>query len=135
MVEAAARLHAMESGAWVIVSTQYNPEEVWSDGGNDRPKWRSVGGSCIASPAGEFVAGPVYGEETIVYADIDPAARRATKFAWDPVAKDGRRTSTSFGSSTRARTRRPRPRGSTTPPRPPVRRRPSRTLSLDITTS
>ena len=80
----------MESGAWVIVSAQYNHEEVWSDGGTDRQKWRSVGGSCIVSPSGEFVAGPVYGEETIVYADIGPAARRATKFAWDRPRGQGR---------------------------------------------
>ena len=82
----------MESGAWVIVSAHYNHEEVWSDRGTDRQKWRSMGGSCIVSPSGEFVADPVYGEETIVYADIGPAARRATKFVWDrtPWAKDGR---------------------------------------------
>lgn len=36
-------------------------KEIWQDGG-----------SMIVSPAGEIVAGPLVGEEGILYADIDP---------------------------------------------------------------
>src|SRR5699024_9718652 len=33
------------------------------------------GGSVIVAPTGEVLAGPVYDEETILYADIDPDAK------------------------------------------------------------
>jgi nitrilase len=35
--------------------------------------WLITGGSAIVSPAGDcdYLAGPVYGEETILYADLD----------------------------------------------------------------
>jgi predicted amidohydrolase len=90
LVEAAARLHAIESGAWVVVAVQYNAGAQEKDSANLEPNWRSQGGSVIVSPAGEYVAGPIYGEETILYADIDPAARRAMKAVWDPIGREGR---------------------------------------------
>lgn len=90
LVEAAARLHAIESGAWVVVAAQYNTGAPEKDSAQPGPNWCSQGGSVIVSPAGEFVAGPVYGEETILYADVDPSVRRAIKAAWDPIGREGR---------------------------------------------
>lgn len=90
LVEAAARLHAFEAGVWVVVSVQFNSGVQEKDSSNPTPNWCSQGGSGIVSPTGEFVAGPIYGCETIVYADIDSIHRRALKAAWDPIGRDGR---------------------------------------------
>lgn len=90
LVEAAARLHAIESGAWVVVAAQYNAGIQEKDSADPGPNWCSQGGSVIVSPAGEFVAGPIYGEETILYAEINTTVRRAIKAAWDPTGRDAR---------------------------------------------
>ena len=44
--------------------------ERWR-GGNSGEGWIADGGSAIIAPDGSYVAGPVYGEETIVYGEID----------------------------------------------------------------
>jgi hypothetical protein len=43
----------------------------------------AVGGSCIVNPAGLYVKGPVFNEETIVWADIDAEERRLAKAYFD----------------------------------------------------
>ncbi|WP_166828430.1 carbon-nitrogen hydrolase family protein [Brevibacterium limosum] len=43
------------------------------------------GGSIIIAPSGEVLAGPVYDEETILYADIDPAAKTRSHLDFDVV--------------------------------------------------
>jgi hypothetical protein len=45
----------------------------------------AVGGSCIVSPSGLFVAGPVFGEETIVWAEVDLEERELAKAYLDGV--------------------------------------------------
>jgi nitrilase len=55
--------------------------ELW--GGED--DWMNKGYSCIVSPEGELLAGPLVEEEGILYAALDPAQARATRFEFDPV--------------------------------------------------
>ena len=43
------------------------------------------GGSAIYSPTGEALAGPVYGREAVLVADLDPDDRIRTAFDFDPV--------------------------------------------------
>jgi nitrilase len=43
------------------------------------------GGSCIISPLGQVIAGPLYGEEGILYADLDLAEVARGKFDFDAV--------------------------------------------------
>ncbi len=43
------------------------------------------GGSCIVGPLGELVAGPVYGEECVLTADLDRADLARAKFDFDVV--------------------------------------------------
>ena len=45
----------------------------------------SAGGSVIVSPLGEVVAGPLWNEEGILYADIDLAEVTRAKFDFDSV--------------------------------------------------
>jgi nitrilase len=47
--------------------------------------WIEQGNSVIVDPAGEILAGPARHEETILFADFDPAAVRAARRLFDPV--------------------------------------------------
>ncbi|MFN5782934.1 MAG: nitrilase-related carbon-nitrogen hydrolase, partial [Novosphingobium sp.] len=47
----------------------------------DAPMLR--GGSCIVSPLGEVLAGPLYGEEGLVVAEVDPADVVRARFDLD----------------------------------------------------
>jgi nitrilase len=43
------------------------------------------GGSAILGPDGSYLAGPVYGEETILHAELDPTALLGARQRFDPV--------------------------------------------------
>lgn len=43
------------------------------------------GGSAILSPLGDYLAGPLYDREGILYAELDPAAIAQARFDFDPV--------------------------------------------------
>jgi nitrilase len=43
------------------------------------------GGSAILAPDGSYLAGPVYDEETILYAELDPSRLLAERQRFDPV--------------------------------------------------
>jgi len=43
------------------------------------------GGSCIAGPDGQWLVPPAAAEETILYADLDPAAVRRERQSFDPA--------------------------------------------------
>ena len=57
----------------------YKPDEVINPGG-----------SMIVAPKGKIVAGPAYGEETILYANADPRESLAAKRMFDVVGHYGR---------------------------------------------
>lgn len=69
------------------------------------------GGSMIVAPTGELLAGPVFDEESILYADIDPSLKRKSHLDFDAVGHYSRpdvfslnvntdsRSSVSFGPS------------------------------------
>lgn len=72
-VDAACRQYAFEGQVFVIAANAYITENQVPD---DFPykkstHWQSFGGSGIISPLGEYIAGPEYDKETIVYAEID----------------------------------------------------------------
>jgi nitrilase len=43
------------------------------------------GGSCVVGPLGQFLAGPKYGEECVLFADLDRADLARAKFDFDVV--------------------------------------------------
>jgi nitrilase len=45
----------------------------------------SKGHSTIVGPEGEILAGPLLGQEGILYAELDPARARAVRHQFDPV--------------------------------------------------
>ncbi|BEJ12691.1 hypothetical protein CspHIS471_0211510 [Cutaneotrichosporon sp. HIS471] len=79
---------AVEGRCFVITANQYQEA---SDFPADYPAppnadkvWCS-GGSAIVDPLGNVLAGPLWGEEGIVYADLDMGRIHATKVDFDPV--------------------------------------------------
>jgi nitrilase len=85
-VESAMRQHAVENGVFVVSSSWYlKPEDIPSDLQDEMRYNLAVGGSCIVNPAGSFVAGPVFEEETIVHAEIDLEERELAKAYLDGV--------------------------------------------------
>ena len=66
---------AIESGAFVVSVPQYIPRAAFPADFPVAPARSRVfgnGGAAIVEPGvGEIIAGPAYGEETILYADCD----------------------------------------------------------------
>jgi nitrilase len=52
-------------------------------GGED--DWLSRGNTVIVGPEGEILAGPLTGEEGVLYAEIDTARARISRQQFDPV--------------------------------------------------
>jgi nitrilase len=61
------------------------PENYPLDGQLDQEAVLMRGGSCIISPLGQVLAGPSFGEETILLAQIDPHEVARGKFDFDVV--------------------------------------------------
>jgi len=61
---------------------------LYHDG--DRDDWLSRGNSAIIGPGGEVLAGPLIGEEGVLYAEIDAARARISRQQFDPVGHYGR---------------------------------------------
>ena len=79
---------AMEGRCFVIAAAQYltiedTPADYEPVQGRAADTVLINGGSMIVSPLGEILAGPVFGAETIVRAEIDLAAISRAKFDFD----------------------------------------------------
>jgi len=59
-------------------------ERVWPIRGEEDP-WVDPGNSVIIDPLGAVLAGPARREETILYADVDPATVRSARRYSDPI--------------------------------------------------
>jgi nitrilase len=81
---------AMEGRCFVLSSCQHitrgaYPADYDCALGDDPATVLMRGGSMIAGPLGEILAGPDYAPETILYAQIDPAAVPRAKYDFDVV--------------------------------------------------
>jgi nitrilase len=89
--QATLRHIACEGRCYVIGSNQYFTRDMypadfegWAEL-QDQPPELSRGGSAIISPMGEVLAGPLFGEEGILMAEIDLAEVARGKFDLDVV--------------------------------------------------
>jgi nitrilase len=81
---------ARESRAYVVAPSHFQRESTYPD---DFPLAAEIegvgvigrGGSAILAPDGSYLAGPLYGEEGILYAELDPAGLLAERQRFDPV--------------------------------------------------
>jgi nitrilase len=82
-----ARHIARESRAFVLSCCVFQRASSYPDGiplapGDDL---LGRGGSAIIAPTGEYLAGPLWDEEGVLYADLDPALMYAERQRFDPV--------------------------------------------------
>jgi amidase/nitrilase len=83
-IEPAIREYAIENQAFVVSSSWFlKPEDVPADLRDSMRYNLAVGGSCIVNPAGLYLKGPVFNEESIVWADIQAEERRLAKAYFD----------------------------------------------------
>ncbi|MBI2560860.1 MAG: carbon-nitrogen hydrolase family protein [candidate division NC10 bacterium] len=83
-IEPAIREYAIENQAFVVSSSWFlRPDDVPADLRDEMRYNLAVGGSCIVNPAGLFLAGPVFNEETIVWTEITAEERRLAKAYFD----------------------------------------------------
>ena len=75
-VDAATRNLATENACAVVVAREVMSADRLPPGTPfaEHPRmWEMNGGSAIIAPGGKYLAGPVYDDETILYAEVDPA--------------------------------------------------------------
>ena len=72
-VQLACRQYAVEGQCFVVVACGYLDAAAVPDTFpmKDRFDWRFEGGSAIIDPIGRYLAGPLYGKEGILYAELD----------------------------------------------------------------
>jgi nitrilase len=77
---------AYEGRSFLVSACQYQPEPA-GPGDNTWPAGKPLirGGSVIVSPMGEVLAGPLYNEEGIISAAIDPDDIIRARYDMDPV--------------------------------------------------
>src|SRR5579862_6796314 len=81
---------ARESRAYVVAPSHFQRAEAYPD---DFPLAAEIaglgiigsGGSAILAPDGSYLAGPLYDEEGVLYAELDPAMLLAERQRFDPV--------------------------------------------------
>jgi nitrilase len=81
---------ARESRAFVVAPSHFQRASAYPD---DFPLRELIdgldvigrGGSAILAPDGSYLAGPVYDEEAILYAELDPARLREERQRFDPA--------------------------------------------------
>jgi len=78
IVDATAKVTAVEGGAFVLISSQISIKDpnpsVYVKG------QKFLGGSGIINPWGNYIAGPIFEKEDILYADVDVEKWRVRKF-------------------------------------------------------
>ncbi|MBI1735377.1 MAG: carbon-nitrogen hydrolase family protein [Candidatus Rokubacteria bacterium] len=85
-IEPAIRAHAIENSVFVVSSSWYLPPEAVPAELAEVMRYNlATGGSCIVNPSGLFTREPVFGAETIVWAEIDQTERRLAKAYFDSV--------------------------------------------------
>ena len=101
---------ALEGRCFVLAANQYitknmYPRDLGPEALTDlelSPEEMCRGGSAILSPLGDYLAGPLYGREGILYADIDPDALAGARFDFDPVGHYARPDIFSFAVDERS---------------------------------
>lgn len=88
VIDVASRSHALEGQCFVISSSLYVPPERAEAADLGNASWTFFGGSGIIGPDGEYVAGPLYDQEGVVYGEIDLGLIPLRKAAVDTTGRD-----------------------------------------------
>lgn len=81
---------ARESRAFVVSPSHFQRAASYPDDFPLRDELEGLdvigrGGSAILAPDGSYLAGPLYDEEGVLYAELDPAVLRAERQRFDPA--------------------------------------------------
>ncbi len=90
IIDTSSRQYALEGQSFVLISSMYVPPEEGEKAGFGNASWTFFGGSGIVNPSGEYIAGPVYDKEDIIYGEIDPGLILIRKAAIDTTGRDAR---------------------------------------------
>jgi predicted amidohydrolase len=90
VIDAAIRSYALEGQCFVVAASMYIDPEYGAQAGLGNASWSFFGGSGIVNPAGEYIAGPVYNKEEILYGEIDFDQIIIRKAAIDTTGRDTR---------------------------------------------
>jgi nitrilase len=86
VVDVSSRQYAFEGQVFVIASAGYATKEMLPDDFMLKEYfWPANGGSGIISPLGNYLAGPIYDKEEILYAEIDMELIIRAKYIFDTV--------------------------------------------------
>jgi nitrilase len=99
---------ARESRAYVVAPAHFQRETAYPDDFPLRAEIEGAGtigrgGSAILAPDGSYLAGPLYDEEGILYAELEPARLLAERQRFDPVGHYSRPDVLRLGVSPAAR--------------------------------
>ena len=87
IVDASMRQLAFENACFVLVAREiFSADRLPADFpklDGDEEYWVAHGGSGIVAPDGSYITGPVFDEESIIYGEIDPAARIERQWWFD----------------------------------------------------
>ncbi|MFZ5631397.1 MAG: carbon-nitrogen hydrolase family protein [Bacillota bacterium] len=90
IIDIASRQYALEGQNFVLISSLYISPEDGEKAGFGNASWSFFGGSGIINPSGEYIAGPVYDKEDIIYGEIDLGLIPLRKAAVDTTGRDAR---------------------------------------------
>ncbi|MEH6942420.1 carbon-nitrogen hydrolase family protein [Bacillus sp. JJ722] len=82
---------AVEGRCFVLSCNQYMTKEMFPEDIASREEFKQLpnelsrGGSCVVDPLGNYIAQPVFGEERIIYADINLDKIAESQFDFDVV--------------------------------------------------
>ena len=81
---------ARESRAFVVAPSHFQRASSYPDDFQLRDELEGLdiigrGGSAILAPDGSYLAGPLYDEEGVLYAELDPAVLLAERQRFDPA--------------------------------------------------
>lgn len=82
---------ALEGRCFVLSCNQYSTKSMYPEDLQDREEIKTLpeeltrGGSCIVDPLGNFIHKPTFGEETVIYAELDLSKLSEAKFDFDVV--------------------------------------------------
>ncbi len=88
--DVATRAYAIEGQCFVVAASMYIDPSEGERAGLGNASWTFFGGSSIVGPEGDYLAGPVYDQETILYGDVDFDRIVLRKAAADVTGKDNR---------------------------------------------
>jgi nitrilase len=88
VIDVCSRAHALEGQCFVVAASLFVPASAAGVADLGNASWTFFGGSGIINPAGEYVAGPLYDKEGIVYGEIDLGLIPLRKAAVDTTGRD-----------------------------------------------